>query len=925
MSETPETYKPLFKQIAQITRLARARLIWERYAPAMAKGLLAVSLFVTGAYFGLWERIGDPWRLIALIAALAILARSLWKASQLSWPSRSEARRRAELESGQLHRPLDTLDDTPALAADVWPAHYKQAAAQAKRIRAPKGRPTLSKIDPYYLRFAAPAVLLAASVYVAGFGTERLRYSLSPNWQSALNPSDVKFELWIDPPAYTGRPPIYFKDRTAINAPKGSELVMRASGAKSMPRPKLKQGFQSRFLELNQLGTQSFEARTIIDTNTRVQWRIGTRNQSWNINLQPDLAPTIEILTPPKADKRDRLAFTYSMQDDYGVEALRIEMVELFDNLDPLTVFDGVEEFAAIPLSSPSVKKADNASAALDLTRHVLAGRKVIARLVARDGRGQEAVSKSVYFTVPDKIFIEPLAKAVAEQRTLILSAIDQNYAQPTQRRRQDGYWNEYEPYQRLTRAPQSVQRAAVLIEAVTDMPDRLFSDPTVYMGLRHVRAQLRYAESRNELKHIPETLWKIALRAEFGVLGTALEEMREAQAALQEGLARRAPQREIDTLFERYNLAVEAYTEELRRKAIEEGNYAEDGGGGGGEGGGLQSVDEIEELLAAIEEANRIGDVEGARKALAQLAAVLENMQIQLAQGGGAGGQGGAGGGELSEEEEDALEDLAETIGEQRDLQDETRQAERAEQDRENGNETDGNESLSPEELVQRQAELEQLLDQLEEAIPDSLGLGDGAVSAGESEDGSAATDGGETGGGDTGSGEPGEEQSGSGEENGQGNQDGQGNSEGQTGSGSEDGTDGSGGTQTLGQRLEGAREAMRASRNALENGDLAGSREAQSDVISALREAGQALAEAANRGEDDNEGQDAQSGDGDDPLGRDEGNGVSGNNSEADIGPLDNATRSREILEELRRRAAEQGRSQDELEYLERLLKRF
>ena len=143
-------------------------------------------------------------------------------------------------------------------------------------------------------------------------------------------------------------------------------------------------------------------------------------------------------------------------------------------------------------------------------------------------------------------------------------------------------------------------------------------------MGLRHARSQMRHAQSVAELQGLPEDLWRIALRAEFGVLGTALEEMREAETALREGIARRASKREIDALFERYNLAVDAYTEELRQKALEEG--VEDGGGGGG-GQNSGSLEEIQELLKAIEEANAAGDTEGARKALARLAEVLENM----------------------------------------------------------------------------------------------------------------------------------------------------------------------------------------------------------------------------------------------------------------------------------------------------------
>jgi len=733
-----------------------------------------------------------------------------------------------------------------------------------------------------------------------------------------------------------------------------------------MPRPKYSQGLRSRFLPLTQLGAKSFEARTDVTKSARAEWRIGTRRQSWVLNMSPDLPPTIEILEPPVADKRDRLAFTYALSDDYGVESLRMEMVELYDGLLPETAFDGETEFAVVGLSSSSVKKADNASAAIDLTKHILAGHKVIGRLVATDGRGQKAVSEPVYFTVPDKIFVEPLAKAVAENRTLIMSAKGQDYQAPLPRSKaygsvdQEEYApdifqpNLYEPNQRMSRAPAAVQRAALLIEAVTDVPDRIFTDPTVYMALRNVRAQLRYADSTDDLRGLPETLWKIALRAEFGVLGTALEEMREAQAALAEGLARRAPQREIDTLFERYNQAVEAYTEELRRKAIEEGNLAEDEGGEGGSPP-LGSVDEIEELLKLIEEANKAGDVEGARKALARLNELLENLQIQLSQGGGEGGDGGEGG-ELSEEEQKALEDLAETIGEQRDLQDETRQAEREQQDRENGNDPSGNESLSPEELAERQAELEDLLDQLEDAIPDSLDLGDGPISAGEGEDAQGAgnegagneggsQDGqsgeGQSGGEQSGEGQSGEGQSGGeqsgGEQSGEG-QGGQGQgSQGQGGenqgsaqgggNGDENGDSGRGGTSGLSieDSIEAARRAMRESREQLENGDLAGARQTQSEIIERLRGTGEALAEAANQskeGEGKGKGGD---GEGDDPLGREGINGTNSSDFEADIDLRDNATRSRELLEELRRRSSEQGRSPEELEYLERLLKRF
>jgi len=913
---------------------ARARLFWETYAPTLAPGFLALGLFILGAWLGLWQWIGDPFRLIALLVTLFFLVRSILRALRLRMPTYSDARRRVETDSGQAHRPLDVLDDRPALSADLWPAHQKGALKQAEALKPAIRKPALSLIDSHNLRFILPLILFCSAVYMAGFSFERLRKAISPTWQSPIRSSHISYEAWIDPPSYTGRPPIYFKEGTDVAVPAGSEFVARISGVKSAPRPRLIDGWRSRFLTPKRIGAKSFEVREKIDDTARVEFRVGLSRKSFALNVTEDLPPNVEIITPPEADKRDRLTLAYGLSDDFGVEALNIEMALIRDDTDAATAFNGSTVLADIPLPGSKQTKVENAKAAIDLSKTRYAGQKVIGRLVATDGAGQIGVSEPVWFTVPDKIFVEPLAKAVAEQRSLVMAGLDETYApepKPTWKP-SDGFWNEYKPRLHWDRAPADIQRATLLIEAVTDEPEGLFKDPAVYMGLRHARSQMRHAESIAELSGLPEDLWRIALRAEFGVLGSALEEMREAEAALREGIARRASKREVDTLFERYNLAVDAYTEELRRQAQENGNTSEDGGGEGG--GPSGSLDEIQELLDAIEAANAAGDTEGARIALARLAELLENMQVQLTPGGGGGGGGDASsGGDISEEEQEQLEDLADLTGKQRDLQDETEQAERnQENDQEDGNqdgngeEDRGQQELDPQELARRQAEIRDLLDNLGDTL------------AAEGEDGTAAGEegGDESGGQAEGEGEGG--QSGEGETEGQaeGGQSAQnGGSEPGSEQGSEPGVGGQGGDQEnnigaggsgelqerFAEGIGAAEDAMRLSEEALEQGDLAGAGEAQQDAIQALREAGEALAEAVSeRTGERGEGE----GEGNDPLGRSE-NGFNNGNDKADIDDRDNATRSRELLEELRRRAAEQQREAEERQYLERLLKRF
>jgi len=663
----------LSKRTQSYVKRAWAQLYWERYAPIFALSAVLVAVFLIGAFGGIWERIGDPWRLIALITSLIFLVMAILKASQKSRPNLSAARRRVESDSNAAHRPLDVLNDKPAINSDVWALHYKKAQRAAEVLKPAKWRHVLKPIDPYYLRFIMPCAVGLAMMVGFGDNAERLRRSLTPQWQTAINPSNVSFEAWVDPPQYTGRPPLYFKNKSKIDVPAGSELVARISGSKTAPRLKLQTSRGGKYLKLKRLGPKSFEARTILEKKSTARWRIGTKEKKWALNVLPDTPPTINLGSEFEADKRDRLTFTYSFEDDYGVEEFSLQMRLLTDN----PTFSDKQSTVSIPLSSGSVKRAEEAEAALDLTKHEWTGRKVAGRLIVTDGMGQSTSSEEVFFTVPDKIFIEPLAKAIIEQRGLVIEGRE-DYAAlpPTLDENLAPLYDMYEPEQRMDRAPASIQRAALLIDVVTDKPAGLFQDPAIYMGLKNVHGRLRYARKQEDLNGIPEDLWAIALRAEFGVLGTALEEMREAKQALQDGMARRAPQREIDTLFERYDDAVERYMEELRRKAIEDGNIA-DAEGGGGSG---QNVDEIAELLKAIEEANKAGDVEGARKALAQLAELLENMEIQLTRGGSGEGSDDALPGEMSEEMKKSLEELADLLGEQRELQDETRQTENVE-----------------------------------------------------------------------------------------------------------------------------------------------------------------------------------------------------------------------------------------------------
>ena len=915
----------LLKRLSRLTKWARLQLLWERYAPVLALGIAFAIGFLALAFAGVWQFLGDPWRGIALIIALIVLIRAAWNAQAIDLPSMSDAKRRVERDSGLKHRPLDKITDRPAIGEidTVWQTHMHDVRTQADRAERSILRSVLAPLDRYYLRFILPVLLIIAFFMGLGDNRERMRHAVTPAWQHGMSTKAVSFEAWIDPPAYTGRPPIYFQSSQFVEIPEGSTLITRVNGLKTTPRLKLNLKNKSTYVSPNRLGPRLYETRNVITQSGTAQYRLGRTLQSWGLTVIPDRPPTLSIDEPPIADKRDRLVVTYSLSDDYGIESLELVMTRLDGK--------GEENTVTLPVSARQ-RKADKAKVSVDLTKHIWAGRKVSAYLKATDGYGHEAVSELTYFTIPDKIFVEPLAKAVVENRQLILEASLIDYAPPARLTRKDiknrPIFDQYQPRYRLDRAAPQARRAAKLLEAITDAPEGYFEDPALFMGLNFIKSQIQYSDELSDISGVPEELWKIALRAEFGTLGTALEEMREAERALREAISRRAPQREIEALFDRYNGAVENYLEELRRKALEDPQESQDDGGG--EGGTSTDQDEIQELLKAIEEANKIGDIDSARRALARLAELLENLEINLSPG--SGGEGGEPQeGELSEEEQEALEDLAELLGEQRELQSETERLERETQNRQDGQEggeQDGQEQGGQEQggqeqgrqnqgnqsgqgtddltgiealnaLRQRQQGLSERLAELQDQLDELLS----------------------------------EQENESGDNSGGGTEDDE-NADSQGGAGEEDedaDTQGGGGDEeTLEENFNRALEAMRQSDEALSDEDFRDSIQQMARAIEALREAGNQLAEQASgqtgeEGGGEEEGQSAEGGTEDDPFGREDSGEGSLGDADVDLDDKNRQKRARELLEELRERAAEEEREQIEKDYLERLLKQF
>ena len=131
--------------------------------------------------------------------------------------------------------------------------------------------------------------------------------------------------------------------------------------------------------------------------------------------------------------------------------------------------------------------------------------------------------------------------------------------------------------------------------------------------------------------------------------------------------------------------------------------------------------------------------------------------------------------------------------------------------------------------------------------------------------------------------------------------------------------------------RQLEQAEREMGDARDNLDSGNLNGALDDQADAMEALREGIRGLGEELQQQAQQNQG-DAGSQEGEglardkrDPLGRPAGSRGNIRTDESLLPGEDAIRRAQELFDEIRRRTGEQNRSEDELDYLRRLLDRF
>jgi uncharacterized protein (TIGR02302 family) len=582
----------------RLTRLAQGALALERLARALAPAAIVIGFFTAVSWTGLWLGAPTFLRILGVSAFIGALVAALTRLRGFAWPTADQARDAldARLPDAPAAALADQLanDDDPRTRG-LWRLHRLRAERSSRRLRPIIPAPRLWSVDRKALGALAALALCATALLAGPEKYARVAAAFDWRWRAA-DSAPSRLDAWIDPPAYTGKPPIVLslqkarESRDPISTPVGSTIIVRAASSSDLGVA-IAGGVEAAPVAKGSAEAAN-ERRFILRGDGRLTIARGAGDDaSFALHALPDLPPRITPLGAPKANLRGSFALGYKIEDDYGARdaqiAARPAEGEAAPEAHPLVPPPG----GSLELA-PGPGGTGEARTTLDWSESPYAGSAVDLALIVHDEGGNEGQAVIRSYVLPGKTFRNPLALALIEQRRLL--ALDS--------RQKD--------------------RVLEAIDALMVAPELFTPDSRIYLGLRFVHDSLRHARSDAELVAVVDFLWEMATQIEDGDASQAERDLRSAEKALRDALKRGASPEEIAKLTEQLQKAMDQYLSALQQNAAKNAQPNESGDG--------QPVTpkDLKSMLDQMAQAAKDGDKDAAMDMLDRVQDMLDNLR---------------------------------------------------------------------------------------------------------------------------------------------------------------------------------------------------------------------------------------------------------------------------------------------------------
>jgi uncharacterized protein (TIGR02302 family) len=606
-------------RFAELDLWARRALLVERLWPPLVFTLAISILFLAASWAGAWQFAPRAVRIGGVILFALGLGAALSPLMRLRRPKARDVLSRLDRDAKVGHRPASSLADSLAndhgdsVTQALWAVHRARLEREVEAIRVSPPSPGMAARDPYALRFGVAMLAFAAAI-VAGpemYG----RFVAAFDWRSdeaVAAVAESRIDAWIDPPPYAGQPPLVVDFKTAdprtLTVPEDSVLMVRGDpavvgtrvdGGITPVEQKTETQAASVSGEKSTIPANPPPARAAAaSAPTEKRWTIHGSGKATILRggqpvavavlaVTPAGNPTIVSTEDPRANLTGTLTLAYKTQDRFGLASARADFARPHEGPGPAPRTLAPPPQAALQLPS-SANGVGDGHTTIDLSEHPWAGAKVTMRLSAVSISGKSGDSGPIEVTLPQRIFHNPLARALVEQRRNLI--LDPDHA------------------------PKQVDTA---LSGLSIAPELFDTPANIYLGLKQAKTSLDHAHSDADLLDVAALLWAMAQQLENGDASKAERDLRAAEQALREALQRGASDEEIKKLMEQLREAANRFMSEMARNSPDSNPEDQN----------VQSKD-LDKMMNQMEDAARNGSREDAQAMLDQMQEMFENMR---------------------------------------------------------------------------------------------------------------------------------------------------------------------------------------------------------------------------------------------------------------------------------------------------------